>query len=550
MTQNRTGRIVSSALWAAYGDALGFITELTDKKGVLRRAKIDFVSETLPWRRLVGGKFGTTVNLPAGCYSDDTQLRLSTSRAIRGDGTFDVDAFTKVELPVFDAYSLGAGNSTKAAAHSLASSTVAWFANFYKSGTANYLEAGGNGALMRIQPHVWCDPLGELSARTIREIIRNVITTHGHPRALAGALLHAFQLAFAIRNQELQGPEEWKNVITRLKSVSSLLRKDEQINAIWLPSWEQAAGKNWDLVWDEALTELVDLLGIAASVAAESQTLGDGYRRLVERLNATSERVRGDAIRTAILAQYLAWIGRFGSPNEILITAANMLDTDTDTIASAAGALLGSTSDEYPSGELLDRAYIAQEAVRLSEIAAGQKRESFRYPNILTWQPPKSQLDAVCTKDGKLQIPGLGAVKSEGRVFAGRKPGEDWQILTLDFGQTVIIKRRHKVLPCRSLPQSTPIQAEPAKYSHLDSASSQQLSLLDPVYPTVNSTPVKQDPLDLITSRLISEGFEASQVGNALLRYAELEDGLERGIAFAAIIIKAKRARLNRNNPK
>ena len=113
---NKQEAIKKSALWAAYGDALGFITELTDEKGLKWRTGTSRIIKTIPWKRKIGGQFGVIVDLPAGCYSDDTQLRLSTCRAIRGDGKFDVEAFAKVELPVWLSYALGAGRGTKTAA--------------------------------------------------------------------------------------------------------------------------------------------------------------------------------------------------------------------------------------------------------------------------------------------------------------------------------------------------------------------------------------------------------------------------------------------------
>lgn len=56
------------------------------------------------------------VDLPAGCYSDDTQLRLATSGSILGDAHFDVETFAKVELTIWPSYALGGGRGTKAAA--------------------------------------------------------------------------------------------------------------------------------------------------------------------------------------------------------------------------------------------------------------------------------------------------------------------------------------------------------------------------------------------------------------------------------------------------
>src|SRR5438309_8255432 len=113
-------RVVRSALWSAYGDALGFITEIRDnRRGITSRIGSERATQTVSWKRRVGGRFGAEAVLPAGCYSDDTQLRLATCRAIRPDASFNVEAFAKMELPVWMSYALGAGRGSKAAALSL-----------------------------------------------------------------------------------------------------------------------------------------------------------------------------------------------------------------------------------------------------------------------------------------------------------------------------------------------------------------------------------------------------------------------------------------------
>ena len=110
MINERERRTVTSALWSAYGDALGFTTELADTSLVRRRTGGTApVTNTLAWQRLIGGRFGALINLPAGTYSDDTQLRLATSRCIRHDGQFDVETLAKIELPIWLNYSLGGG---------------------------------------------------------------------------------------------------------------------------------------------------------------------------------------------------------------------------------------------------------------------------------------------------------------------------------------------------------------------------------------------------------------------------------------------------------
>ena len=112
MTQNLEQRIRRSAEWAAFGDALGFITELADSDRVQHRVGAGRVLDTVGWKRKVGGYNGVSVEFRPGTYSDDTQLRLATGRAIRADGTFDVAAFAKVELPAWANYALGAGTGS------------------------------------------------------------------------------------------------------------------------------------------------------------------------------------------------------------------------------------------------------------------------------------------------------------------------------------------------------------------------------------------------------------------------------------------------------
>ena len=124
-------RVVGSALWSAWGDALGFATELADNVGLVRlRTGSEKVTNTVEWRRRIGGRSGPIVDMPPGCYSDDTQLRLATARSIGLEGSFDVAAFAKVELPAFLAYGLGVGRGTRLATKNLGKPSVSWNSNF------------------------------------------------------------------------------------------------------------------------------------------------------------------------------------------------------------------------------------------------------------------------------------------------------------------------------------------------------------------------------------------------------------------------------------
>jgi len=123
--------VVNSALWAAAGDALGWMTELSrGAGGVKYRTGTGSVAEPMAWKRRIGGKFGVTVELPAGTYTDDTQLRLSVSRAIRGAGARDVEALGKIEVTDWHGYCLGAGIGCRDAATNHTKRGVNWCVHF------------------------------------------------------------------------------------------------------------------------------------------------------------------------------------------------------------------------------------------------------------------------------------------------------------------------------------------------------------------------------------------------------------------------------------
>ncbi len=136
-------------------------------------------------------------------------------------------------------------------------------------------------------------------------------------------------------------------------------------------------------------------------------------------------------------------------PPAALIEAVNVLGSDTDTIATMTGAIMGAVSHAEPEGDLLDRQYIKDEAIRLFEIGNGDRQQkSFRYPDLMNWRPPKTMTDAVGYAHETVAVLGLGSARSIGDKWESR--GKDscvWQWLKLSFGQTILAKQR------RNLPQ-------------------------------------------------------------------------------------------------
>lgn len=453
---------VRSALWAAWGDALGFPAEMASERMLQQR--LDAADpDGLPgsWSRRIGGRMGPTVDLPAGCTSDDTQLRLAVARCIRTTGRFDAEAFSKVELPVFLSYQLGAGRGTKAAAHALAKRTTRWFSNFFDERTSRYVDCGGNGAAMRIQPHVW-------AARDARPetylapLLRDVVCTHGHPRGILGACLHALALATTLHRSSVPEPDRWAGMVGHLSEVEHILVSDDALGERWLPAWEDAASRSFSKALAETVMELQHQVEHAVAAATRVQRGGENaahvYSDLVRSLGGLRKETRGAGTTTSVLSLWLAWA--FSSnPIGGLRASSFLINSDTDTISTMAGALLGVVASDDPPGELLDRALIVYEAQRLEALAQERPAPSFPHPDPLHWQPPPYLADALGLIDDQPAMAGLGPVRLLGEPISGQGDRKEmWQWAVTSYGQTLLTKRRPELqeLPPGAMPRSRP----------------------------------------------------------------------------------------------
>ena len=432
----RAGLVRRSALWSAYGDALGWISELTDETGLKRRTANAPLERPVEWKRRIGGRAGVTVALPRGCYSDDSQLRLATGRAIGPHG-FDVESFAKVELPVWLSYALGAGRGTSAAATNLARRRVQWFANTFKGWT----DSGGNGAAMRIQPHVWAaaDPSAPITF--LPDVIQNSICTHSHPKGLLGAILHALALAHTMAEGQYPSPDEMIAAADVASGVPDLIRADVEVGNYWRSTLERETGP-FDVGWAQAIEECREAIQVAADASSQDGT--GSYIAVVDRLRMRDQARRGDGTLTAIAAMGLIWCET--EPERAMSVAANAIGTDTDTIATMAGAILGVVAEEDPPVEVLDGELFRSEASRLAEIACGGKPPGHRYPDLLHWSAPKGRADTLVDLDGTgLYVRGFGPVEAQGEPMPASQGAFSWQWIKLGIGQTLLIKRRSRL---------------------------------------------------------------------------------------------------------
>lgn len=432
----RGARVARSALWAAYGDALGWISELTDAAGLERRIGGAPLHEPVAWKRRIGGRSGVVASLPRGCYSDDSQLRLATSRAIRSDG-FDIEAFAKVELPVWLSYGLGGGKSTCAAAAQLGRKNPTWWSNRFKGWT----RSGGNGAAMRVQPHVWAARAPADAESYLPDVVRNAVCTHSHPAGLAGAVFHALCVAHVMRFGDIPSPDDLRAAVRAADCLPEIIEADTELG-YWRAVFEQEAGDfvdAWAMAMDE-VRDAVDLVAACTTGGVEEER----YNRIVNALKLRDPARRGSGLLTAVAAVGLAWCE--ARPAEAMRIAANAIGTDTDTIATMAGAILGATADVDPPVDVLDVEVFRSESERLAQIAAGDIPANHEYPDLLHWLAPKTRADALArSKDGGLIVRGLGRARTlEGEPVLAS--GEfRWQWVRLEFGQTLLIKSRDRL---------------------------------------------------------------------------------------------------------
>lgn len=555
--------IVSSSLWAASADALGWITELADTGMVKRRVGAPRLKRPVQWRRKIGGWSGVEVDLPEGTYSDDTQLRLAVSRGIGNGGVFDVEAFAKIELPTWLSYALGAGRGSKAAASSLGKKGVNWFSNFYSAKGLRYIDGGGNGAAMRIQPHVWCAP-ADRSDTMLLNVLRDALVTHGHPHGFCGALFHAISLSDTLLEGAVSAPESWQRYVGFFDRIPELVASDPQLRDFWLPTWEKQSG----VKLKDALT------GVRAECQNDfdkiekilsSDNLEFSYFDVLSKLDLFNEKLRGSGLKTAIAANALSWLFRNANVEDAVLCAANALGSDTDTIGTMAGAMLGALAPA-PRWQVQDREYLVDEAIRLEKIRDGAAVGSFVYPDLMQWRAPGTQADSVMEHDGNIVLAGLGGAEPISDEHSSGQGGDSWQWMRLHFGQTILVKRRRDLttasptlLPGNSGISRQASEEDMALQREVDrrranqqkAARARDHSPLEQGKASASSISGDQRQaskgLDEISEEVFAAGFSNEVIGRAINECIDRNQDIESSVALVAIIAKAKLARLRRS---
>lgn len=361
-------RIAGSLIGSAAADALGWITEFVRGPDHLQKIyRTDRVTEYRSWQKTTGGRFNAYVDyISAGEYSDDTQLSLAVARSLRPNGSVDAKHLAKVELPLWLDYARGAGSTVTGAARALQKRSSDWNNNFFayrhRGQDQDFRDAGANGAAMRVAPVALAN-LDDVD-QMILSVWQASICTHGHPRAIFGALL----LAEAVRCCASEGIATKSTLVDKLSTFAVRCEPPSRDDfRAWLDRWDQP-GREFRREWSATREEVLDGLESLRTVRD-----GDGARRAMDELGCFRPETKGSGTVT-VLAGIAIFLGVGNSFRESVLLAVNALGSDTDTIGGFVGAMCGAAHgyDEVPcewASTMQDYDYFMRVATEVTRIA-------------------------------------------------------------------------------------------------------------------------------------------------------------------------------------
>ena len=85
--------------------------------------------------------------------------------------------------------------------------------------------------------------------------------------------------------------------------------------------------------------------------------------------------------------------------------------------------------------------YLESEAARLVKVSEGHSATSYKYPDLIHWQAPRTEIDMLGLRNGEWFVAGLGQARPlwESVEKHGKSPMV-WQWFELDCGQHVLLK--------------------------------------------------------------------------------------------------------------
>lgn len=316
-------------LATAIGDALGWPQEIRSKNRDKNPNLTGFFSD---WIRSSKSPRWHDEKILAGEYSDDTQLMLSVARSIVVVNW--EKSFVEKELPFWLNYERGGGGALLRAAKSCSQNNLQlWQTKSVKV----YFNAGGNGAAMRILPHVIAATSQKSSIETLMvDVIRNTLITHGHPRAFLGAMCYAYALNYLLKKESVLEYGELVDALICGKDYWCI-KPDINVFPNWLNVALHNSGYDFMAEWDNSVTRMLQQLDYIR-MSLKKGLMSDDFKILSALECFGKASGAGDV--AALAAVYLA--SKYAnSPALAVKAAAYSLGADTDTIASITGGLVG-----------------------------------------------------------------------------------------------------------------------------------------------------------------------------------------------------------------
>ncbi|MCC3332932.1 ADP-ribosylglycohydrolase family protein [Nocardia abscessus] len=383
MTAAGTQKVAGMLLGGAVGDALGWPQENRSHivGGNASRA-VNPSPEFRSWSRYAGTQFGRYVDpVAAGEYSDDTQLLLAVAHAcLRGHDW--LNWLTRVELPQWIEYQRGGGGAVLRASRAWAEGRAPWQVVTQKDEpqVLKYYEAGANGAAMRIAPHVVVTARSGLE-ELYKRVILDSLSTHGHPRAVIGAIVHALALRKALLQQGTLEYGALLESVLEEESWQDPIILFEHVPTEWVDSYIRAThslgSQDPEVEWKRVVEETRAKIRIALRGLSQGAIAND--QQILSEIGCFGPE-GGAGTVAAVAALYVA--ARTATrPMSGLLRTAFLENADTDTIASMTTSLLGAL---HGPGWLNGLAHTVQDRdhiMYIAEILTQKDLRNFRVSN-------------------------------------------------------------------------------------------------------------------------------------------------------------------------
>jgi len=227
----------------------------------------------------------------------------------------------------------------------------------------DYTQAGANGGAMRISPHVLANINHELSA--MKGIFKNTVITHGHPRAIWGGLLYGKCLSTLLSDKP-RGIEHFLRDLESFVTSLELRLIDDELES-WIIRWSKCSGQPFTIAFDQTRKEVLDFLSIIGQ--SRTQPLEKTY----ETLGCFAPSTKGSGTAT-VAAAISVFLKHGGDYEHAVLKAINMFGSDTDTIGSMVGAMIGASKGHTALPDrwvnvMQDYGYFIRTAEALTRIA-------------------------------------------------------------------------------------------------------------------------------------------------------------------------------------